>query len=79
MQHVHKNIGEIIQKLHYLTAIILPRVPRPKVPVLEAAATRAAGGVGGFVVGAGNGAGAGVEPDRRPRGVPLAPLFHRAP
>lgn len=49
-------------------------------PVFEAEADlTAAGGVGGFVVGAGRGAAPGTELERRPRGVPLTPLFHRAP
>lgn len=57
-----------------------PSVPRPNVPVLAAeAALTAAGGVGGLVVGAGSGAALGAEPERRPRGVPHAPLLHRAP
>lgn len=43
------------------------------------AALTAAGGVGGLVVGAGRGAALGAEPERRPRGVPHAPLLHRAP
>lgn len=38
-----------------------------------------AGGVGGFVVGAGRGPAPGADPDRRPRGVPVLPLFQRAP
>lgn len=61
--------------------MILPKVPRPKVPVLAAAAAArtAAGGVGGLVVGAGSGAALGAEAERRPRGVPLVVAFQRAP
>lgn len=56
----------------------IPRVPLPRVPVLaEDADLTTAGGVGGFVVGAGRGT-APAEPERRPRGVPLLP-FQRAP
>lgn len=55
-------------------------MPRPKVPVFEADADlTAAGGVGGLVVGAGRGAAPGTDPERRPRGVPFAPLIQRAP
>lgn len=63
-----------------ITKFSLPRVPRPNVPVLAAAAAlTAAGGVGGLVVGAGSVAALGAEPDRRPLGVPLVAPFQRAP
>ena len=71
---------DINHKLIIKVKVSLPRVPRPNVPVLAAAAAlTAAGGVGGLVVGAGRVAALGAEPDRRPLGVPLVAPFQRAP